>query len=83
VAAEEQCRLLAAMAGQGHRLFSLTYHSPSLEPGHTPYVRNDEDLAAFLGAIEQVLTYFRDVLGGSFTTPTRVRRDFEAARLAA
>jgi len=83
VSAEEQCRLLAAMAGQGHRLFSLTYHSPSLAPGHTPYVRDEGDLAAFLDAIERVLTFFRDELGGSFTTAARVRREFEAERLAA
>jgi hypothetical protein len=80
VPAEEQCRLIAAMAGQGHRLFSLTYHSPSLAPGHTPYVRDEADLAAFLASIEQVLAFFRDELGGSFTTLSQVRRDFDAAR---
>ncbi len=80
VPADEQCRLIAALAAQGHRLFSLTYHSPSLAPGHTPYVRDEAELSAFLAAIEQVLTYFRDTLGGSFTTLTRVRHDFDAAR---
>ena len=76
---EEQCRLIAAMAARGHRTFSLTYHSPSLEPGHTPYVRNADDLARFLAAIEQVLAFFRDELGGRFTTLSEVY-DREAAR---
>jgi peptidoglycan/xylan/chitin deacetylase (PgdA/CDA1 family) len=80
VPADEQCRLIAALAAQGHRLFSLTYHSPSLAPGHTPYVRDEAELSAFLATIEQVLTYFRDTLGGTFTTLTQVRRDFDAAR---
>ncbi|MFN2258226.1 MAG: polysaccharide deacetylase family protein [Parasphingopyxis sp.] len=31
----------------GHRLFSLSYHSPSVAPGHTPYVRDRADLEAF------------------------------------
>ncbi len=83
VPAEEQCRLLASMASRGHRLFSLTYHSPSLAPGHTPYVRDEADLAAFLANIEKVLTYFRDELGGRFTTASRVRSDWAAPRAAA
>lgn len=83
VSAEDQCRLLAALARRGHRLFSLTYHSPSLEPGHTPYVRDEGELAAFLATIEQVLSYFRDELGGTFTTPSRVHADWSARRAAA
>lgn len=33
--------------GEGERLLSFAFHSPSLEPGHTPYVRDAADLAAF------------------------------------
>lgn len=33
--------------GDGLRLFNLAFHSPSLEPGHTPYVRDAADLAKF------------------------------------
>lgn len=33
--------------GEGLRLFNLAFHSPSLEPGHTPYVRDAADLAEF------------------------------------
>jgi hypothetical protein len=81
--AAEQCRLIETMAARGHRLFSLTYHSPSLEPGHTPYVRDAADLEAFLAAIEEVLTFFRDEMGGKFTTLSQIRRDFEDERAAA
>jgi hypothetical protein len=80
---EEQCRLIAAMAARGHRIFSLTYHSPSLEPGHTPYVRDQADLDRFLAAIEQVLTFFRDEIGGRFTTLTEVHAREAARREAA
>ncbi|NLR71259.1 WalW protein [Novosphingobium sp. ERN07] len=31
----------------GLPLLVLSFHSPSLSPGHTPYVRNDEDLDLF------------------------------------
>ena len=81
--AAEQCRLLEAMARRGHSIFSLTYHSPSLEPGHTPYVRDAADLERFLAAIEQVLSFFRDEMGGRFTTLSRVYRDFADKRVAA
>ncbi|WP_167737509.1 polysaccharide deacetylase family protein [Sphingomonas parva] len=75
VDAAEQCRLLKAMVGSGRRFFTLTYHSPSLAPGHTPYVRSEADLADFLKRIETVLLFFRDVLGGRFTTLSRYRAE--------
>lgn len=83
VPAEEQCRLLAAMVRRGHRTFSLTYHSPSLAPGHTPYVRDEAALADFLANIETVLLYFRDTLGGAFTTPLGIWSDMRANAAAA
>ena len=33
--------------GEGVRLLNFSFHSPSVEPGHTPYVRDQADLAAF------------------------------------
>lgn len=33
--------------GEGVRVLNFSYHSPSLAPGHTPYVRDAADLAAF------------------------------------
>lgn len=33
--------------GEGERLLSFSFHSPSLVPGHTPYVRDAADLAGF------------------------------------
>ena len=83
VSADEQCRLLEAMVARGHRTFSLVYHSPSLEPGNTPYVGSAGELADFLAAIETVLRFFRDRLGGRFTTLSRVLADYESQRDAA
>ena len=36
---------IETLLGEGHRLFSLSFHTPSLVPGHTPYVRDAADLA--------------------------------------
>lgn len=78
VSADEQCRLLDALVARGLTTFTMVYHSPSLEPGHTPYVRTAADLAAFLATIEAVLLHFRDRLGGRFTTLSRIHADMAA-----
>ena len=66
-------RLTRALLRRGHRVFSFTYHSPSLAPGNTPYVRNAADLRAFLGRIERYLEFFMDELGGRAVTPLEVK----------
>jgi glycosyltransferase involved in cell wall biosynthesis len=60
----EAKRLVRHMANRGHKVFVLTYHSPSLEPGHTPYVRSQEDLALFLGWLSEFYDYFTKDIGG-------------------
>jgi glycosyltransferase involved in cell wall biosynthesis len=61
---EEAKRLARAMHAAGHRVFVLTYHSPSLVPGNTPYVRTARDLDAFLGWLDAFYAFFREELGG-------------------
>jgi hypothetical protein len=73
VSAGEQIALIKSLMRRGHTFFTLTYHSPSLAPGNTPYVRNEADLAAFLRRIETVLRAFKEELGGDFTTVSRYR----------
>jgi hypothetical protein len=80
------CRLMRALVAQGQQVFTLAYHSPSLAPGYTPYVRTESDLANFLQRIDTVLRFFRDALGGAFTTLAAVEHAARAAakiRLAA
>ena len=81
VPADAQCRLLDAMVGRGLTTFTMVYHSPSLAPGNTPYVRSEEDLQRFLARIDTVLRYFRDRLGGRFTTLSQIYED-QCATLA-
>lgn len=66
-------RLARALIARGTRIFTLNYHSPSLTPGHTPYVRDDRDLAIFLDRLSGFLAFFRDELGGAFVTPPQLR----------
>lgn len=69
----EMQRLTRVMIARGQRIFSLTYHSPSLVPGNTPYVANQSDLAAFLKTIEMYLEFFYDEIGGTAATPHEIR----------
>ncbi|RED49870.1 hypothetical protein DFP90_105242 [Aestuariispira insulae] len=71
---EDQKRLLLSMRRQGKQVFSLTYHSPSLSIGHTPYVQSRADLDRFLVAIREVLQFFRDEIGGEFSTLQAVHK---------
>jgi hypothetical protein len=40
---------------EGHQIISISYHSPSIEPGHTPFVRTKADLDLFYRWWEGVL----------------------------
>jgi hypothetical protein len=78
---EEQRRLTRAMLRRGYRVFSLTFHSPSLAPGNTPYVRDSAQLQTFLGRIDQYLEFFMGEVGGHAVTLFEIRE--QALRLAA
>jgi hypothetical protein len=78
---EEQSRLTRAMLRRGYRVFSLTFHSPSLAPGNTPYVRDAAQLQSFLGCIDRYLEFFMGEMGGHAVTPFEVKE--RALRLAA
>jgi hypothetical protein len=62
-----------AMLRTGIRVFNFTYHSPSLTPGHTPYVRSAADMSAFLDRIERYLAFFFGPCKGAAATPHTVR----------
>ena len=70
---DEHRRLTKTMLASGHRVFSFTYHSPSLQPGCTPYVRDDDDLALFLDRFDRYFDYFINEVGGRPSTPHEVR----------
>ena len=80
---DEMTRLLRWLHARGQRLFVLSLHSPSLEPGHTPYVRTQAELEGFLAALDGFLRVFTREFGGIPTDPVAVRDDLAARRAAA
>ncbi|MBU8536738.1 glycosyltransferase [Falsiroseomonas tokyonensis] len=80
---EEAKRLTRHMLAQGHRSFVLTYHSPSLAPGNTPYVRDAAQLARFLGWLDDYYAFFREEVGGRFGSWRDLRGVAPAGRATA
>jgi len=69
----EMQRLTRALLARGVRFFALTFHSPSLEPGHTPYVRTTEDLRRFVARLDGYFQFFFGEIGGTTMTPEEFR----------
>ncbi len=66
-------RLTTTMVASGHRVFVMSYHSPSLVPGNTPYVTSARQLGAFLDRLDRYFAFFMGVLGGEPATPDEIR----------
>ena len=82
---DDLCRVSQAMHEAGYRVFNLMYHSPSLAPGHTPYVRDQAELDRFVRRIEGYCEFFFGRFGGVPATPAEIRAiclDLERKRVA-
>jgi hypothetical protein len=73
VTISELRRLMQTLLARGNRIFVLSYHSSSLLPGSTQYVRSQLELSRFLHTIEQILEFFMSDLGGMSMTPSELR----------
>ena len=65
----EMCALVRSLFGRGCRTFTMSFHSPSVEPGHTPYVRSSADLQLFLQTIERFCEFFMGEMQGVAISP--------------
>jgi hypothetical protein len=73
VTSAELRRLTRALLARGNRVFVLSYHSSSLLPGSTQYVRSSSELSAFLSRIAEYLEFFIGELGALPMTPSQFR----------
>ena len=70
----ENIALLRALYRDGLRIFSFAFHSPSVQPGNTPYVTSQSDLERFLSQCRGFFDYFMGQIGGVATTPLELKR---------
>ena len=70
-------------AERGMPLLQLSFHSPSLVPGYTPYVRDDDDLRRFNGWWDHVLGALRHAGYQPVTLDEVIAAACQSATLAA
>jgi hypothetical protein len=64
------------LLADGVQLLSISFHSPSVEPGHTPYVRTPAELVSFHAWWEGLF----DHLSGLGVTPVSIEEVLDAAQ---
>ena len=69
----EMRRLTRALMADGIRIFVFSFHSPSVMPGGTPYVRSDAELGRFLEKCRRYFDFFLRTLDGNAMTPLGVK----------
>ena len=75
---KEAVRGIDIAIDQGLPVLVLSFHSPSLAPGYTPYVRSEDDLDALYDWWRQVFAYLRQ----RGVAPTSISELVDAAALA-
>jgi hypothetical protein len=73
-------RLTTSLRDGNCQVFSLTYHSPSMVAGHTPYVRDAAELERFIATVHDYCAWFRDEIGGQFMGLSQLRTAMAAQR---
>jgi hypothetical protein len=66
-------RLTRDLLADGVRCLVFSFHSPSIAPGYTPYVRSKADLERFFSTCEAYFDYFFGVLGGRTLHPLALK----------
>lgn len=72
---QEALAALSVLLDSDMQLFSISFHSPSVEPGHTPYVRDSADLKRFYAWLDGVFNF----LAKAGVTPATVDDVLDAA----
>ena len=75
---DEALMALRVLLDGGTRLISISFHSPSVEPGHTPYVRDAADLKRFYAWFDGVFGF----LARAGVTPASLDEVLAAAESA-
>lgn len=69
----EHIKLTRDLYRKGVRTFTWSFHSPSVVPGHTSYVQDEQQLNGFLESFRHFFDFFFNELGGEASSPTRLK----------
>jgi hypothetical protein len=68
----EMQALAESLLERGTRVLTLSFHSPSVRPRHTPFVRTEAELQLFVSTIISFAAWFSRTHGGRFATASEV-----------
>jgi len=77
---EEHVKITKFLYRKGVRTFTWSFHSPTVMPGTTPYVKNEQDVKNFLDSFHQYFDFFFTTMGGVATTPTLLKNTLESTK---
>lgn len=69
--------LTQALVRQGQHIFVVSFHSPSLAPGNTSYVKDLRDKNNLEDWIYIFVKFFEEEMGGAFATPHQVKETWQ------
>ncbi len=72
---DDLVRLTRSLLARGTRIFTFSYHAPSLKPGCTQYVRDERELEHFHERCRRYFEFFMGELGGRSLTPLELREE--------
>jgi hypothetical protein len=68
-------RLTRNLVSDGIRYLVFSFHSPSVDPGRTPYVKTQADLDHFLRVCERYFEFFFGDFGGRTVHPLEIKAE--------
>jgi len=74
---EEHIKVVKYLYKKGQRVFTWSFHSPTVVPGNTAYVTNKVQQQNYLDCFKRFFDYFFNQLNGSATTPTEIYKMME------
>ncbi|WP_395344605.1 polysaccharide deacetylase family protein [Ningiella sp. W23] len=69
---DEHIRLAKHLYNKGQRVFTWSFHSPTVVPGFTEYVQSDADQARYLDAFKRFFDFFFNDMNGRASTPAQI-----------
>ena len=75
---EEHVKITEFLYHKGVRTFTWSFHSPTVMPGTTPYVENEQDVKNFLDSFHRYFEFFFTTMGGVATTPLLLKNKLES-----
>jgi hypothetical protein len=73
-------RMTRALLERGVRVITMSFHSPTLKAGCTPYTQSEADIKKFLDKCRRYFEFFKGELGGIAISPHEIKQQASAIK---